>query len=131
MKAFLFGLGIGTAVGLLLAPQEGRKTRAEWRDKAKGWMDQAQSRGGQDIEPTGAESAEAEEVPDPVAEVLNTATQHDLRTVQGIGKATAKKIVENRPYESEEQVIEEGLLPEKTLEKVKEQLVEEKGRNIA
>lgn len=131
MKAFLFGLGIGTAVGLLLAPQEGRKTRAEWSEKAKGWMDQAQSRGSQDIEPTGTESAQAEEVPDPVAEVLNTATQHDLRTVQGIGKATAKKIVENRPYESEEQVIEEGLLPEKTLEKVKEQLVEEKGRNIA
>ena len=28
MKSFVFGLGIGTAVGLLIAPQEGGKTRS-------------------------------------------------------------------------------------------------------
>ena len=47
-------------------------------------------------------------------------------SVQGIGKATAKRIIKNRPYESAEEVLEEGVLPEKTLEKVKEELVEKK-----
>jgi competence protein ComEA len=124
MKSFLFGLGVGTAVGLLLAPQAGNQTRAEWAARARSWMDEVQGNVRQEPEPSG-------ETPDVVAEVLNTATQHDLRTVHGIGKATAKKIVENRPYESEEQVLEQGVLSEKTIEKVKEQLVEEKDRDIA
>jgi gas vesicle protein len=127
MKVFLFGLGIGTAVGLLFAPQEGRRTRAEVSERARNWFDGLQRSGWQD---TGQVDL-GENIPDPVAEVLNTATQHDLRSVPGIGKATAKRIVENRPYETEEQVLEQEILPEKTIEKVKEQLVEENNRDVA
>ncbi|MGE5055055.1 MAG: helix-hairpin-helix domain-containing protein [Acidobacteriota bacterium] len=118
MKSFLLGLGIGTAVGLLVAPQEGGKTRVEWGQKLRDYFQHPTQR---NLEQTRAEvEIESEEV----AEVLNTAKRDDLMSVPGIGKATAKRIIRHRPYESEEEVLQEGVLPEKTLERVKEELLE-------
>jgi DNA uptake protein ComE-like DNA-binding protein len=118
MKSFLLGFGVGTAVGLLLAPQEGSKTRLEWGQKLRDYFQDPNQR---NLEQTRAEvEMEREEV----AEVLNTAKRDELLSVPGIGKATAKRIIRNRPYESEEEVLQEGVLPEKTLERVKEELLE-------
>jgi|1186.fasta_scaffold67463_2 gas vesicle protein len=124
MKSFFLGIGVGTIAGLMLAPQDGRRTRQQWVERGRSWLGRANGAQAQRLDIT-------EDVPDPVAETLNTATKHELRSIPGIGKATADKIVENRPYETEEQVLEEGILPEKTIEKVKEQLVEEKREDVA
>ena len=69
---------------------------------------------------------EVDEEAEEVTDVLNTAKRDELLSVPGIGKATAKRIIKHRPYQSEEEVLEEGVLPEKTLERVKEELVEHK-----
>jgi DNA uptake protein ComE-like DNA-binding protein len=46
--------------------------------------------------------------------------------VEGIGDATAKRIIRNRPYDSAEEAVQEEVIPDATLEKVKEQLVKGK-----
>ena len=118
MKSFVFGLGVGTAIGLLFAPQEGGKTRSEWIQHLRNWFKDDSER---NLEQT---RAEVEQENREVAEVLNKAKRDELMSVPGIGKATAKRIIRNRPYGNEEEVLQEGVLPEKTLDRVKEELVE-------
>jgi competence protein ComEA len=134
MKSFLFGVGVGTAVGLLIAPHAGKKTRAELARRMGDWPQsvQPQQRGPhvsnetQEMTPAAEATAESEAV----AELMNTARRDELMEVPGIGRGTAKRIIKNRPYGTEEEVLEKGVLPEATLERVKEQLVD-KDRDVA
>ena len=44
---------------------------------------------------------------------INTATQAELEAVKGVGPATAKKIIENRPYKSVDDLSKAGLSSKK------------------
>jgi len=49
---------------------------------------------------------------------LNTASQKDLESLKGVGPATAKKIIDGRPYKSVEELKKVGV-SEKTIESLK------------
>jgi DNA uptake protein ComE-like DNA-binding protein len=119
MKAFLAGCGVGAVIGTLFAQQNVARIRTGLATVA--------SQGS--MRRHGMETIEAE-LPDripeseAVAEVLNTAGKHELMSVPGIGRGTAKRIVEHRPYENKEEVLQEGILPEAILERIEEKLVD-------
>ena len=147
MKAFLAGLGVGSAIGLWLAPRSGHETRSKLMEFGASVAERLGNfsgmRHGQGINSTQEESSErmpqtqnaSQEAElrdaegqagskDEVAEVLNTASKTKLRSVKGIGDATAKRIIENRPFESEKEVLESKVMPETVLKKLKDTLVD-------
>lgn len=143
MKGFLTGIGLGAAIGLWLAPEAGSETRkklmtrgADLAQRLEKKFDtsraddreipqkQAENTG---ISAQAQESSEHQETPstqDPVAEVLNSASKTKLRSVPGIGDATARRIIESRPFESEAEVVESKVMPEKVLKTLKDKLVD-------
>lgn len=54
---------------------------------------------------------------------INSATLQDLDSLPGIGKTTADKIVNNRPYASVEMLVEKKILGQKVFEQIKERIV--------
>jgi len=50
---------------------------------------------------------------------INQATIEELDTLPGIGKVTAKKIIDNRPYQSIEELLTKKVVGKSTFEKIK------------
>jgi DNA uptake protein ComE-like DNA-binding protein len=156
MKAFLTGLGLGSAIGIWLAPEAGSETRkklmtrgadlaqrlgnkgeakladdgAAQQEQTKEAAPNAQMQSGNNqaginqATDQGSNNQETQSTQDPVAEVLNSASKTKLRSVPGIGDATARRIIESRPFESEAEVVESKVMPEKVLKTLKDKLVD-------
>jgi competence protein ComEA len=54
---------------------------------------------------------------------INSASPAELKAVTGIGEADAKKIVENRPYKSTDELVQKKVMPKATYDKIKDQIV--------
>jgi DNA uptake protein ComE-like DNA-binding protein len=54
---------------------------------------------------------------------INSASATELKAVTGIGEADAKKIVENRPYKSTDELVQKKVMPKATYDKIKDQIV--------
>jgi competence protein ComEA len=54
---------------------------------------------------------------------INSASAAELKAVKGIGEADAKKIVENRPYKSTDELLQKKVMPKATYDKIKDQIV--------
>ena len=54
---------------------------------------------------------------------INTATESQLKAIPGIGDVYAKRIVQNRPYRSKDQLVSKGVLPQGVYDKIKSHLV--------
>jgi gas vesicle protein len=132
------GVVVGATFGIFLAPDSGENTRRKLRQRGErlfrsgseagsqsnGSDDDSESRSGNAA--TGTRSGVELGTDQSVTEVLNHARKDELMSVEGIGDATAKRIIRNRPYDSAEEAVQEEVIPDATLEKVKEQLVKGK-----
>ena len=141
------GVVVGAGFGIMLAPDSGENTRRKLRQRGERLFrrlnhDPVQTDGsGSEAGAQPATSSSGSEsqrgsaatatrtgldvgADQSVAEVLNHARKDELMSVDGIGDVTAKRIIRNRPYETAEEAVQEEVIPEATLEKVKEQLVE-------
>ena len=134
MKAFWSGIAVGAGLGVLFAPKPGRDSREKVLQAINTMLNQHPTRGRSeranhddwvgDSHETSSQSPERHPDEEAVVEALNTAKKDELMSVQGIGKATAKRIIKNRPYKSVDEVIEREVVPETTLDNVKTKLVE-------
>ncbi len=54
---------------------------------------------------------------------INTASADQLKALPGIGDTYAKRIIQNRPYSSKDQLTTKGVLPRSVYDKVKGNIV--------
>ena len=54
---------------------------------------------------------------------INSASADDLKALKGIGEADAKKIVENRPYRTKDELVQKKVMTKATYDKNKNQIV--------
>jgi len=54
---------------------------------------------------------------------INSASADDLESVKGIGKATAKKIIDGRPYKAKDELVTKKIMSKGAYDKIKSQIV--------
>jgi competence protein ComEA len=54
---------------------------------------------------------------------INSASADELKALKGIGEADAKRIVENRPYKTKDELVEKKVMPKATYDRIKDQIV--------
>lgn len=54
---------------------------------------------------------------------INSATQKELESLNGIGPVYGQRIIEQRPYSSIEEIVSKAQIPQKTFEKIKDQII--------
>lgn len=54
---------------------------------------------------------------------LNSASEDELKSLPGIGDATAKKIVDNRPYARKDELVKKKIVSQSTYDKIKNQVI--------
>ncbi len=148
MRTFVGGLAIGWLVGLAIAPAKGDETRRRLRSEAEEWkrrareqaerlkdgfqeafnevrnpsrdMPELQSsrRAPRGEQPENNDNQEWEAHGSPLS-FLNHGSREQLMAIKGIGPVLATRIIEGRPYESEDQVLENKELPPSVFELAK------------
>lgn len=54
---------------------------------------------------------------------INSASAEELTALQGIGEARAKAIIRGRPWGAKNELVDKGILPQATYDKIKEEII--------
>ena len=54
---------------------------------------------------------------------INSASAEELKSLEGIGDAYSKKIIENRPYKRKDELVRNKIIPQATYNKIKDQII--------
>jgi competence protein ComEA len=54
---------------------------------------------------------------------INSASADELKAITGIGDAYSKKIVEGRPYKRKDELVQKGIVPQATYDKIKDHII--------
>ena len=63
--------------------------------------------------------------PAPATELIdiNTAGKATLMTLDGIGEARSDAIIKGRPYRAKNELVDKGIIPQATYDKIKDQII--------
>jgi DNA uptake protein ComE-like DNA-binding protein len=128
MKGFIAGLGIGALIGVVIAPKAGEETRQELLNSANRRLGEVKdnlnevkdsaSKRIHNIKEQDTVSAEAKKISgsNSLLDIINDWPQERLIEIDGIGPVLASKIIENRPYKEDSDLLEAKILPPSAVE---------------
>ena len=73
-------------------------------------------------EPAGARKAETRPAPEALVDI-NSAAKAELMALKGIGPTYAERIIQNRPYNGKDDLLNRKILPQSTYNRIKDLVV--------
>ena len=70
-----------------------------------------------------SKAAAHKEIPDSEKLDLNTASEHDLIKLPGVGEARAKAIMKGRPYKAKDELVDRKILTAAVYQKIKDRII--------